>query len=270
MTSPSSPPPRSNACWPCLWLAAGWLWVAAAAPQLASAQGSEPPPEAIELYRSGREHYRAGRYREAIADLKAALELDPESPNLIYNVAKVNESLGNLDEAIDYFRHYLRLLSGSETEERARIRETILRLEGARTEVKARAEIEPDLREWNTPPPAAQPAAGRADAAFWITGGAGVALLGASAVTGVLALQREADVQDFVTGPDGSTAERQGLIDQADTLSVVTDVLWISGAAAVTSAVLLYFLRDSERPPSVEARVSTDGRSARLDLMGTF
>lgn len=269
----ASPAPRARlrAAMLLLSMVAGGAALSAGfSPGSAAAQASEPPPQAIELYRSGREHYRAGRYHEAIHDLKAALELDPESPNLIYNVAKVNESLGNLDEAIDYYRHYLELLPGSETEERDRIRETISRLEGARDEVKSHVDSEPDLREWNTPPPPPPPAPGRADAMFWITGGTGVALLAAAAVTGVLAVNREQDVQSFVIGPDGDVAERQALSDKADRLATTTDILWISGATAVTTAVLLYFLRDAEQRPAVQASVATNGRSASFTLAGTF
>ena len=109
-----------------------------------------------------------------------------------------------------------------------------------------------------------------ADALFWITAGTGVGLLAAGTVTGVLALQREEDVQSFVIGPDGSAAQRQALSDQADALALSTDVLWISGAVAVTSAALLFLLRDAEQAPAVKAGVATDGRSARLELTGSF
>ena len=51
----------------------------------------EPPAGAIERYNRGRAHYQAGRYREALAELEKALALDPNSPNLVYNVARVYE-----------------------------------------------------------------------------------------------------------------------------------------------------------------------------------
>ena len=61
-----------------------------------SLENAEAPPEAKTHFDSGREHFRAGRYREAIVELKAALELDPDSPTLMYNVAYANELLGDL------------------------------------------------------------------------------------------------------------------------------------------------------------------------------
>jgi len=105
---------------------------------------------------------------------------------------------------------------------------------------------------------------------FWITAGSGVALLTAGVVTGVLALNREEDAQAFVIGPDGDAAERQQLADKADALATATDVLWISGAATVTAAVFLYFLRDAEQKPAVEASLAADRRSATLQLRGSF
>lgn len=232
-------------------------------------EGKEAPPEAIELYLRGREHYRAGRYRAAITDLKAALRLDPGSPNLMYNVARVSELLGNLDEAIDYYRRYLKSLPGSETEERDRIRETLQRLEGARTQVRARAaEDTSDLR---APSRATRiDAVLAADTWFWISAGTGVALLAGGAVAGVLALDRENRVADYVAGDsrDGDLEGRDDLIRAADSLALTSDVLLVAGAVLTTTAAFLLFARDPEgdaqRERAAVVRPSTRGATLRV------
>lgn len=255
------------------WVGLVLLTLLLAAPCLnantASAQ-SEAPQEAIDLYRSGRAHYDAGRYRDAIVDLKAALALDPESPNLLYNVARVSELLGNLDEAIAYYTRYVGMLSDAENDERERITATIHRLEGARTELAAHANQQPEtLREVIYREP---PAAGTADALFWITGGTGVVLIGGSIVTGVLALVREKEANKFVIGQDGNAAERAQLIHQTDTLALVSDLMLIGGIASLAGATALYFLREPEAPPERRVQVSLFGTrdGAMLSLGGAF
>jgi tetratricopeptide (TPR) repeat protein len=231
---------------------------------------SEPPQEAIALYRSGRAHYDAGRYRDAIVDLKAALALDPESPNLLYNVARVSELLGNLDEAIAYYTRYIGMLTDAENDERERIRATVRRLEGARTEVSTQASQQTEtLREvvYVEPTPS-----GEADALFWVVGGSGVALIGGSVAFGVMALIREEAASKFVIGEDGSASNRQTLVNQADGFALASDLSLGVGLAAVTTATLLYFLRTPEggEERHVQVSVGSDGHGGQLRVGGMF
>lgn len=248
------------------------VWICGASvPSAAAAQSqSEAPREAIELYRSGRAHYDAGRYREAIVDLKAALALDPESPNLVYNVARVSELLGNIDEAIAYYTRYVGMLSDADNDERERIRATIRRLEGARTELSERAgEQRETLREVIY---RERPARGEADALFWIVGGAGVAMVATSIVTGVLAGVRSNTAKTFVIGEDGNYADRQNEVTQANNLALTTDLLVFGGVGALGAATLLYFLRRPEAPPEQRVQVSVAANADRgvLTVSGTF
>jgi tetratricopeptide (TPR) repeat protein len=229
----------------------------------------QAPPQAISHYERGREHFRAGRYGEAIVELKAALALDPSSPNLLYNVAYTSELLGNLHEAIDYYRKYLVALPESRTADREKVLETLRRLEGRR------ATQPPPAARTSTAPPPATRGFGRADLWFWTSLGSGAALLAGGAVTGVLALQRQSEVRGFVAGPDGTLAKRQGLINQANTLALSCDILTGAGAALVVTAGLLFFLRDPAptRPrdsTAPKAGLVTDGRAALLTLSGAF
>ena len=227
----------------------------------------EPPKEALDHYLRGRRWYLAGRYRDALVELKAALEFDRDSPDLLYNVARVYENLGELDPAIEYYERYLTKLPSEAAEERDKTGKTIRRLQGARRELAAR-----------TPPAAAtvaeQRQVGRADLAFWLTTGAAVALFGGGAASGVLALQKKAQVDAFVAGPDGSLAQRERLSKDAKRFALIADGLLIAGGVALTSAALLFLLRDAEQetPPKHALRVGfgMDGRRALLDVSGSF
>jgi tetratricopeptide (TPR) repeat protein len=88
----------------------------------------EPPAEALKHYERGRALYKAGRYREALAELQMALFLDPNSPNLVYNVARVHELLGEIDLAIEHYVRYQKLLPPDQADEIARVESTSRRI----------------------------------------------------------------------------------------------------------------------------------------------
>jgi tetratricopeptide (TPR) repeat protein len=263
------------------------LLIAAPSSALSQAQqpaGSDPPPEAMSHFDRGREHFRAGRYREAIVELKAALEIDPDSPTLMYNVAYASELLGDIEESIVYYRKYLDALPASANAERKKIKVTLKRLEGHREQVEATpepqaadplAEPQPAAPVAPPPEPRASGGLGRADALFWVTLGGGVAMLGGAAVTGMLALDREDAVAQFVVGEDGSIADRKELIEEADRFALTSDLLIGGGATLVAAAALLFLLRDPEDEPdeesaSVRPLLTRDGRTALLLVHGSF
>lgn len=227
-----------------------------------------PPPEALEHYERGRSEYLAGRYREALQELKAALALDPNSPNLVYNVARVNEDLADLDEAIKYYRRYHSLLPASAQEEREKTEKTIRRLQGARDEqMQQRLAQQRDAPKQQAAPP--QPGAGRADVAFWLVATTGLALAAGSGVTGFYALRREKEVGDFVLGKDGSFERRDKLRKEADKLALASDVMSIAAGVAIVSAIVLFFSRTSE-PEPIEARLSVSPQSGGFELRARF
>lgn len=239
---------------------------------LAGGASSKAPTAALEHYQRGREHYLAGRYREALEELKAALALDPDSPNLIYNVARVHEDLGNLDEAITNYQHYLEVLPDSASAEREKTDLTIRRLRGAKDEVAAQRSGDAELKSFE-PATAPQPTLGNADWLFWASAGTGVAFLAGGSVCGVLALQRNHKVADFVVGADGTAHQRRSLVSQTKHLALASDLLFAGGAAAITGAALLFFLRHSpaEQPTHApQASVYFDGQRAELLLSGAF
>lgn len=223
-------------------------------------RGDAPPQAALDHYLLGRRHYLAGRYRDALVELKAALEIDRNSPDLLYNVARVYENLGEFDQAIEYYQRYLVVLPAENAEERDRTEKTIRRLQGAKHEVVAPRPA----------PPVEPPSYGRADLAFWLTGAAAIALFAGGGVTGYLALEKRHDVAAFVVGPDGTLAQRKKLVDQTDRLALISDGLFIGGAVALTTATLLYILREREPQPTVGFHVGFDRQRAWLALDASF
>ncbi len=257
------------------WAFCVWFVLAANASVAVAQERREPPPEAVEFYRTGREHFAAGRYREAIVDLERALTLDPGSPTLLYNLGRVHELLGDLPTAIEYYGSYVRLLPPTETEERARIEESIRRLEGAQAHVTPPAPHEgppPELDDGSEPRWVTE--RGVVDAPFWIAAGTSAALLVGGGILGALALDRESRAQSFVVGSDGTLAERDAFADEADNLALGADVLLLGAVAAGITAGLLYGLRTRtvEHLPEhgAEPFIATDGSAAVVGLRGTL
>jgi tetratricopeptide (TPR) repeat protein len=258
---------------------ATFVWPTPGGGSKALAQKREPPAEAVEFYRQGRDHYRSGDYREAIEDLERALMLDPGSATLVYNLARVHELLGELDQALEYYQHYLRLLPEGEDKERDRIEATIERLQGARAEFEA-GETQPPEPPAQPPPQQIDRGAqyetsrGVADTAFWATVGGSGALLAAGLTLGGLALSRDGQAETFVVGEDGSVSDRNSLQSEADRLALGADLLLAGAAVGAVTATLLYALRSEthEVLPSETAALSIrpSRHGAVFSLRGTL
>ncbi len=239
-------------------LFAGLVFAAILSGSVARAQDEGSPPEAVEFYRLAREHYEAGQYRDAADDLERALMLDPDSPTLVYNLARVYELLGEPVRALQRYEQYQRLLPQQQAREQERAAATIRRLEGAAA--SATPEAPPPPRE--VAPLRQLPGLvlvrenGVADAAFWgvLIGGA-VSLAIGGVLAGV-ALDRRGQVDGWVLGPasaggDGSAADQASAHEEARFLGLGADVALGVGGVAVVAAGLLYFVRDHtvERAP---------------------
>lgn len=211
----------------------------------------EPPRAALAHYKKGRELYLAGRYREAVVELEAALALDPESPNLLYNLARVYELLGEIDTSIAHYKHYRELLPPSEVEERARVTGTLQRLEGARTQV-------PDEPPTVTAAPAPRMERGVADATFWVFTSASVAAFIAGGALGVVALNSEKDAKHLVLEDSDSVAKRRSLISRTNRMALGSDLSLLAGAVLGTTAILLFALREKPVQSQSRAKLGVD------------
>jgi tetratricopeptide (TPR) repeat protein len=222
----------------------------------AATPSPSPPPAALQHYERGRAHYLAGRYREALQELEQAMRLDPSSPNLVFNVARVYELLGEIDHAIAFYKRYRDMLPADELAERERTTQTLQRLEGARNEV---------VDEPVTPAAPPELERGVADRAFWSVLGVGAVTLAGAGATGLLALNEEREADDFRLGKDGTDKRRQQLVQRAERLALASDTMALVGTTFVITAVLLYAVR--QRPV---ANTNAGGLDVKLSGHGAF
>jgi hypothetical protein len=114
------------------------------------------------------------------------------------------------------------------------------------------APVEPAPAVASEPPPA--PAAQGGQSQFgvlpWILGGGGAVLLGTSLVTGLMASSKAGQLEDECTGvamdgkPQCPDPSYRDVKESAESLALVTDVLWITGALAAGASITLFVLDD--------------------------
>jgi hypothetical protein len=113
------------------------------------------------------------------------------------------------------------------------------------------APVEPAPAVMSEPPPAAAGENGQSQFGVlpWILAGGGAVLLGTSLVTGLMASSKAGQLEDDCTtvAPGGKRQCPESLRDvkdSAESLALVTDVLWITGALAAGAGITLFVLDD--------------------------
>jgi len=247
----------------------------------------EPPPEAMQLFADGRDAYLDGRYQDAAVALEHALQLDPGSPTLLWNLSRVYELMGNLDRAIDYADRYLTLLPPEATNERQTTEETLARLRGARDWLALRQQAErgerQELRQLGTRTVVQD--RGVADGLFFGTLAAAIAVAIGGGVVGALSLQSRNAARDVQLDARGvpeaeldnvvaaATASRQDHEDRARRRGITADVLLGVSVATLAAAVLLYFRRSTTYELEAErtdVALGVDRDRLSLQLRSTF
>lgn len=216
---------------------------------LASAQTSlsaeDPGPEARARLQLGTVLYEEGRFAEAAAQFERA-HATSGHPAMIYNAFLCHRQADQPHDALRTLDMYL--ATGAATpEERTGLqaqRDALASLVAALPEPADPPDAtNPETNESTAPAPAPAPASAVAERQGpELTGpavllGAGAAVLVGAAVTGGLVVASDASLAERCPGgrcPD----DAEGDIASGQTLAVVTDVLWISGAALATAGLV--------------------------------
>jgi Flp pilus assembly protein TadD len=220
--------------------------------------------EAKKHFETARGLYQKGAYREAIVELETALKLDPGGKELVYNLGVLHEKLGDIDDALQYFRRYAEM--DLTAQEREKTDAAVRRLEGAKKEIEAKRVAEQREQEKQPPPPPPSahepppPERGRIDA---LSIGAASLAVGGLAFGTFFAVKASADKpkSGFVTGKDGTFDDLQTKATNAHREAVLADVGFGVGIAAGVGAVLLYVMRVKDAPP---ASTTTTGKTTSI------
>jgi len=229
--------------------------------------------EAVQHYERGRDHYQAGRYPEAAEELERAHQLDPDSPTLAYNLARVYELMNDFERAVFYYSRLIEMIPPSD-EQHTSAQAALERVRGAQAAIDAQREAdeatqaereavaaanrEEDLRvareQATIETEARLRVRGRADAAFYGSAALAIGALGGGTVLGFYALRRDNQADEWVVGPNHTARARSSAQASARRMAIGADLLLGTGVAAGVSALLLYYLR--ERHPRDRASSS--------------
>ena len=191
--------------------------------------GSVSSGQAAEHFERALAWYRAGKYQRAVGELEAALERDPGGKDLVFNLALVQEKLGDLAGAIASLVRFQSMEKDPKELERAS--QTIARLRGAQAELLSSVPRAP--AEASRPAPCPAPRVrGKFDGWVIGTGSLALASLLVGTAFGVRALTLDA------------TAEEARARDAA----VIADVALVTGLLAGAGSVALYFGRFADAP----------------------
>lgn len=192
------------------------------------------------------ELYRAGRYAEALAQLKRSAELDPSGKDLFFNLALVQEKLGQLPDAITSLERFRELETDSAERERAWL--TIERLRGAQQAQQAERQRAAPCPARPAPPTRAAKAP---NALLIASASVAVASFIVGSVFGVKALSD--DVSGAQTSPSLSLDQLRLRGRRAEREALVADVALALGVASTATFVSIWWLtpREPTAPRSV-------------------
>jgi tetratricopeptide (TPR) repeat protein len=231
-------------------------------------------------FEKARAFYAQGSYREAVAELEAAHDLDPSAKDLVFNLGVVHEKLSDIDDALQWFQLYTTM--SLTPQERERADAYIRRLEGAKRELaekKQAAEPAPAAAETTSqadlalPPPEPR-RRGRVDAATV----AAASVAGSALVFGtVMAIKATSDrpADGFVVGRDGSLSYLTSRTAFAHHEAIAADIGFGAAIAAGVATGLLYFERPRKAPaagtqPTPRVSVTPLVGGGALFVQGSF
>lgn len=244
--------------------------------QKGSATGTEstdvsPRADQVErLHVEGAALYRAGAYREAITKFESAYAIFPE-PNILYNLGRCFQALGEVDQAIEYYRRCAQHPDVTEvTRQKARAKLDILSkadtkaikkgIKGDTTTTSGSGAVSPAT----TVPTKQQKIRKGANTPAWIGLGITAAFVVATGVIGVMALNAQSDVDTELKRFPGDRDAIDDAQSRVDELALTADI--IGGTAIAAACVTLYlFLRSGGS--SEKANSGSDTTTAGISIV---
>ncbi len=198
------------------------------------------------------DHYRNGRYGAAVTELDAAILLDPNSKDLVFDLALVQEKLGDLDAAVQALVRYQELETDPRELERARL--AVERMRGARDEVLRVFELR---RRATEAAARSEPAARSADPWFLATASVSVAAAVVGTVFGLQALSQRPDLE---TRADRSTQWVRSQQARADDSARIADWSFAFSLIAGSAATVLWLRPPADLPSPAVSRLGLSWR----------
>ena len=225
---------------------AALLVLATPAPSVAEdkrAETAQKETTAEQLAEQGYTAYEAGRFTDAVGLYMRAFQTSGDA-RLLYNVASIyDKKLHDRALAEDFYRRYLR----STTTEPSLVKKANERLVEMKNELDTLADNghPPPVKPASTPPPP-PPAPAYAYASGstlrtvgYVTGAAGIVLLGVGTAFGLSAKSKADDVNDDCPNDRCRSAASVNQRDDAATAATLSTIFFGAGLAALASGVVM-------------------------------
>jgi tetratricopeptide (TPR) repeat protein len=246
------------------------------APEPAAAGGKS----VAQLNEEGTAFYQQRDYRHAIERFIQAFAIDPD-PNLLFNIARSYERLGELDAAIEKYEQFLNT-PGADASGRSRAQESLRQLRESKQGASAAPEAEAGGANEAAPLEAAPPPGaddgepGGPSALPWVVLGGGIAFttVGVSLyLLGASDHNKVTDARGF--GQDDAVvpmtrSEAQDLVSSGDTKKLLGGIGLGLGGALLTTYVVMLATGSSGGEHEVAFGVAPAAGGANMSLTGSF
>jgi tetratricopeptide (TPR) repeat protein len=237
-----------------------------------------------QLNEEGAALYAARDYRRAIEKFIQAYAVDTD-PNLLFNIARCYEELGEVDAAIEKYENFLKT-PGADTRGRQRARESLQSLRDARDGNSVdEAAVEGGAGPTSSPSEAAiaepQPATQASESSVlpWITLGGSVAMAAVGTTFYFLGASDHGKVTDSPGFGDPSAVsgmtrrEADDLVSAGDTKKLIGGISFGVAAALAATYVVLLVTDDAGSPepaPSLGFSLAPSPHGAAASVQGSF
>ena len=222
------------------------LFATATVAEAQEAEETAAVQEARAAFAQAEQDFNAGNYALAMQGFERSYSLldgHPRRHLVLFNIARCNEELGNLEQAIEAFERYLR--EGGDSQENAD--ETRRRVQELRERIRSRP---------TTPGPGPSvetgPDTGWLAAAISLEIVGGLAGIG-SLVTGLVAHDLYSGLEERCVPVDACPAGSQSDIDTGSAMAITSTVLLPVSIAALAAGTVMLVLTPSSAPDDPEA-----------------
>ena len=255
------------------------------APALHAQAPAQPEPapagskSVAQLNEEGTAFYQQRDYRRAIERFIQAYAIDPD-PNLLFNVARSYERLGEVDAAIEKYEQFLNT-PGADASGRSRAQESLRALRENKNAPTAAAAAaanhpgEPSAAAGKATSAPAEASAGPS-ALPWVVLGGGVVFTTVGVSLYLLGASDHNKVTDSrgYGNPDAvvpmTRAEAEDLVSSGDTKKLLGGIGLGLGGALLTTYVILLATGSSSGPEDVAFAVAPTTGGASMSLAGSF
>lgn len=218
----------------------------------AAAQDAPDDTEARRAFRVAEAHYDNGEFEEAAAGFEEAYRLSGR-PQLLYNLYLAYRDAQDTPRAIEALARYLERVPDAPLHDQLRARLERMRAAVAEEGDPVAAQPEPQ-----PPPDDRIDEAGSGTSLpipALVVAGAGALLLAGGAVTGVMTASKQSELEEGCPTRMGCDPALEDTRDSGEALALVTDVLLVTGIAAVAVGATLLVLGQGERSDGPTASV---------------